>query len=84
MNCETHTCDYAKCHEYFVILINGPVLDVDECASGWFVCKLAVSECINTDGDYECRCRTGYSLGIDGRICIGQFALLNYYQQMNK
>ncbi|KJH42723.1 calcium binding EGF domain protein [Dictyocaulus viviparus] len=40
--------------------------DIDECATGVVRCQ-ANSECINSMGGYECRCRKGYS--DDGKQC---------------
>ena len=30
--------------------------------------------CVNTDGSYECRCRSGYRLSSNGRTCIGMWS----------
>ena len=35
------------------------ISDVDECDLGTHKCP-AHSECVNTQGNYKCRCQTGY------------------------
>lgn len=44
-------------------------LDVDECAS-LKPCDPDFAECRNTPGGFECVCKPGYRLMVDGRYCI--------------
>ena len=47
--------------------------DIDECDADPPVCDPAkATDCINTDGDYRCRCRSGYDLSADGHYCEGK------------
>ena len=50
------------------ILIYDFLLDVNECSTNNGGCQ---HTCINTDGSYECQCRSGYRLSSNGRNCIG-------------
>ena len=43
-------------------------IDVDECGSGNGGCA---EFCNNTDGSFECSCRTGYMLAADDTSCEG-------------
>ena len=43
-------------------------LDVNECSINNGGCQ---HTCVNTDGSYECQCRSGYRLSSNGRNCIG-------------
>ena len=45
-----------------------PEAEVDECAEGTHDCDVN-AKCTNTDGNYTCTCRAGYSG--DGRTCTG-------------
>lgn len=42
--------------------------DLDECKSG--PCKNG--RCINTDGSFRCECPPGFTLGVNGLICLGK------------
>ena len=42
------------------------MLDIDECSTGVHNCTQN-RQCVNTPGDYECECFSGYEL-VDG-IC---------------
>ena len=43
--------------------------DIDECAdSGTHTCS-GGSECLNSEGSYDCVCSTGYQLSQDGSSC---------------
>ena len=53
---------------YIVSYIITVILDVDECTSG-VPCE---HMCINTEGSFQCSCRTGYTLDSDGSRCNGQ------------
>ena len=44
-------------------------LDVNECNTNNGGCQ---HNCVNTDGSYECQCRSGYRLASDGRNCYGR------------
>lgn len=43
--------------------------DVDECLVLNGTCEHI---CINTQGSFQCLCRSGYQLHIDGHTCVGQ------------
>ena len=43
--------------------------DIDECSTGLNNCSYNAN-CSNTDGSFECHCKSGY-VG-DGFICIGE------------
>lgn len=43
--------------------------DVDECLAPNGTCEHI---CVNTLGSFQCSCRPGYQLHIDGRTCVGQ------------
>lgn len=43
--------------------------DVDECLVLNGTCEHI---CVNTRGSFQCSCRPGYQLHIDGRTCVGQ------------
>ena len=42
--------------------------DVDECAEDASVC--GEGRCLNTEGGYQCQCKDGYQLTVDGRQCV--------------
>ena len=44
--------------------------DIDECQSLDDVCMNG--RCLNTLGDYMCRCNTGYTLSTDKHMCLGK------------
>lgn len=46
------------------------LIDVDECAEGIVDCGEAA--CINTPGDYDCVCDSGYELNGDGLNCTSK------------
>lgn len=48
---------YVKLQEAFYLIT---LLDVDECQQATHSCDLSVSTCVDTNGSYECQCRTGY------------------------
>ena len=50
------------------------VLDIDECDIGNHNCSILTSECINTEGSYECRCFPGYVLDQNSTLtrCNGE------------
>ena len=52
------------------MLVFVPVLDINECDEGAHDCN-GNSECLNTDGSYECVCKKGY-VGIQ---CTGQYLI---------
>ena len=43
-------------------------LDNDECATDNGGCS---HTCVNTPGTFECQCKAGYTLGLDGKSCGG-------------
>ena len=55
-------------------------LDVNECSINNGGCQ---HTCVNTDGSYECQCRSGYRLSSNGRSCSGMLARLeNWYRKL--
>lgn len=56
-------CKQEECYQ-LLHLLSPP--DVDECLSLISGCD---HECDNTEGSYECSCRTGYRLAGDNRTC---------------
>lgn len=46
------------------------VADFDECVVLNGGCA---QECNNTDGGHMCSCREGFTLGGDGKSCLGQY-----------
>ena len=44
--------------------------DIDECATLNGNCSYI---CTNTNGSYQCSCRSGYKLDIDTISCIGKY-----------
>ena len=60
MSCHLHMYIYTSLH-----------VDVDECGADPPVCDPArTTDCINTDGDYRCRCKSGYQ-NFDKHFCEG-------------
>ena len=39
-------------------------------------CDKTSSECVDTEGDYFCRCKAGYTQGANNKICEGTITLL--------
>ena len=57
-------------HEHIICIIS---VDIDECGTDPPVCDPAkATDCINTDGDYRCRCKSGYGLTVGGHSCEGK------------
>ena len=57
-------------HEIITCIIS---VDIDECDADPPVCDPAkATACINTDGDYRCRCKSGYDLTVGGHSCEGK------------
>ena len=48
------------------------ISDNDECTLGTDECNQI---CSNTDGSYNCFCKTGYELELDGHTCVGKCAI---------
>ena len=46
------------------------LVDVNECLTGEHNCS---HNCSNTPGSFECKCRDGYSLDLDGSSCSGEY-----------
>ena len=51
-------------HPYLVLT------DINECATANGGCDQI---CINKPGSFECQCKPGYALGLDGKTCTGMF-----------
>ena len=48
-------------------------VDIDECDADPPVCDPArTTDCVNIDGDYRCRCKSGYHLSVSGHSCEGK------------
>ena len=45
-----------------------PSIDINECDDNDGGCEQI---CINTDGSFQCGCRSGFTLNNDGRTCSG-------------
>ncbi|XP_078090926.1 pro-epidermal growth factor [Mustelus asterias] len=77
-DCGTLECDFnaqcvasegvARCQCLEGFTDSGKVCeDIDECATGYALCRRHVTDCINTEGSYVCKCHPGYSG--DGHLC---------------
>lgn len=44
-------------------------LDIDECSDHNGGCS---EYCSNVDGSYQCYCKTGLHVAVDGKTCIGK------------
>lgn len=51
-----------------IVCMNINHLDVDECSEGSDNCA---QNCTDTDGSYDCSCRSGYRLANDSQVCDG-------------
>ena len=60
--CVSHIRTYV--HKYSLISYS----DVNECQTDNGGCGHV---CSNTDGSFQCLCREGYTLALDGSTCIG-------------
>lgn len=45
-------------------------VNIDECALNLHECDLPMQECIDFQGYYECKCKSGYELLPNGKICV--------------
>lgn len=45
-------------------------VNVDECRSGLHTCDLHSQECLDTQGSYECRCKPGFAMAPNGKLCL--------------
>ena len=59
---------YSLVAAYDIVCININHLDVDECSEGIDNCA---QNCTDTDGSYDCSCRSGYRLANDSQGCDG-------------
>ena len=50
------------------------ISDIDECKSG----PCSNGKCINSDGSFRCECQPGFTLGADGKTCLGELLLSLY------
>ena len=55
-----------------IICVFAYLADIDECTLGTSRCS---QTCVNTIGNYTCRCSTGFTLGGDGRTCNGETSI---------
>ena len=44
--------------------------DINECSEGTSGCT---DSCTNTQGSFQCGCNNGFTLGGDGRTCVGMY-----------
>ena len=51
--------------------------DINECVEGTDGCAQL---CFNTEGSFQCGCNSGFSLGSDGRSCVGKLRFLISYK----
>ena len=56
----THWNSFLSYHQFFV--------DIDECKEGINGC---LHDCLNNQGSYECKCRSGFILAPDKMTCKG-------------
>ena len=56
--------------------------DADECSLGTHTCDTTSSRCVDTEGDFYCRCKDGFTQGVNNKICDGAYYLL--MKEMNK
>ena len=47
-------------------------VDIDECAIGTDTCNSTVSQCENTNGSFNCTCRSGFSMSTE-QVCVCEF-----------
>ena len=45
--------------------------DINECTRGIDSCDKTSSYCTDTDGNFWCRCKTGYNQGANNKLCVG-------------
>lgn len=45
--------------------------DIDECETPGMCMN---GRCINTEGSFRCECMAGMAVGLDGRVCVGEWA----------
>ena len=51
-------------------------LDIDECINR--PCRNG--RCINSEGSFKCECQPGFTLGADGKTCLGIVSLFTSYK----
>ncbi|XP_073252717.1 uncharacterized protein [Porites lutea] len=50
---------------------------INECTMGIDSCDKTSSNCMDTDGDFWCRCKTGYNQGANNKLCVDVNECLN-------
>ena len=65
---------------YSSFFLHAPV-DIDECEGGYHECSQI---CENTQGGYNCKCRDGYFLGLDGKQCEGTYICMTRFCKVVK
>ena len=63
-------CSLPSLVSFFVIALCFFHEDQDECMVNASLCNTTATWCVNTDGSYQCSCRTGYTG--DGLTCSGE------------
>ncbi|KAF3980677.1 MAG: hypothetical protein HFP76_00910 [Methylococcales symbiont of Iophon sp. n. MRB-2018] len=46
--------------------------DIDECAIGSDGCNSTVSQCENSNGSFDCTCRSGFNMSAE-QVCVCKF-----------
>ena len=66
-------------------LVQSLHVDIDECGADPPVCDPAkTTDCINIDGDYRCRCKSGYHLSANGHSCEGKHTAYSVFMLVVK
>ena len=49
--------------------------DINECSTT-HICNTEISDCVNTEGNYRCECKTGYTQSATSdKVCTGENCL---------
>ena len=59
---------YGTCTLWVLLFIFS---DINECTRGIDSCDKTSSYCTDKDGDFWCRCKTGYNQGANDKLCVG-------------
>lgn len=50
-------------------------VDIDECETPGMCMN---GHCVNTEGSFRCECMAGMAVGLDGRVCVGEYMELEW------